>query len=165
MSRFVRIAVAAAALAGLSGAAAADDAAKREDLAEFEHVSCTGGANEVRVVVSGVERSVGLMTVELYRNDPDNFLKKEGREMRVRYAARAPETQLCLQAPAPGGYAIAVYHDQNANRKLDKKAFGLPDEPYGISNNPRMRFAPPSLEEALFHVAAEGATVKIELRN
>ncbi|GAB4517398.1 MAG: hypothetical protein Kow00133_01800 [Amphiplicatus sp.] len=148
------------AIVAAAGARAGDDA-----LPEIDHVSCTGAANELRVTVQGVERSVGLMTVELYRNDPENFLKKAGRELRVRVAARAPATQLCVHAPQPGDYALAVYHDENANRKLDKKMFGLPAEPYGISNNPRMRFGPPDVEEALFHVAADGAAVEIELKN
>ena len=37
----------------------------------------------------------------------------------------------------PGTYAIAVFHDENANGKLDKNFLGIPCEGYGASNNVR----------------------------
>jgi uncharacterized protein (DUF2141 family) len=49
--------------------------------------------------------------------------------------------------------------------KFDKGAFGLPAEPYGVSNNPRMRLGPPKIGEALFHVAPNGAEVEIDLKD
>ena len=133
--------------------------------AGIDHVSCIGGKNEIRIRIDGLEKSVGLMTADLYRNDPDGFLKRTGRIAQVRFAAKAPQTAFCMRTEAPGDYAIAVYHDENANKTFDKKAFGLPAEPYGISNNPIIRFGPPSVDEALFNVTAEGADVRIELRN
>ncbi|MEZ5896145.1 MAG: DUF2141 domain-containing protein [Parvularculaceae bacterium] len=145
------------AMAGGCGASTAD--------AAFEHVSCTGAPNEVRVTVSNVKQSAGLMTAELFRNEPENFLKKAGREFRVRYAALAPVTQFCVHAPAAGEFAIVVYHDENANRKFDKNGLGIPKEPFGISNDPAIKFGPPPIDKALFEVASTGASVEIRLRN
>ncbi len=152
---------------GLSGVLAAEDAsaAKGEFDHSFDHVSCIGGPNEVRVTVRGVDKSVGLMRADLYRNDPAGFLKRDGRVGKVSFAARAPFTQFCMRAPRDGEFAIAVYHDENANKTFDKKAFGLPDEPYGISNDPVIRFAPPKVDEALFSVSKNGASVVITLKN
>lgn len=130
-----------------------------------EHLSCTGAPNEVRVTVRGVKESIGLVTVELYRNDEATFLTKEGRELRKQFAARAPATHICLHAPKSDSYAVAVYHDENANSRFDKTGLGLPAEPYGVSNNPRMRFGPPKIAEALFDVAESGAAVEITLNN
>jgi uncharacterized protein (DUF2141 family) len=132
--------------------------------APIDHVSCTGAANEVRVTVSDVRESIGLMVADLYRNDADGFLKTEGRVQQVRFAAKAPETQFCFHAPSPGLYAIALYHDENANKTLDKKLFGLPAEPFGISNDPRLVMAPPKIEDTLFEVAEDGTFVDIRLR-
>lgn len=130
----------------------------------IEHVSCKGEANEIRVTVKNVRKGVGLMTGELFRNDSEGFLNKKGRLFRVRYAAHAPMTQFCLKAPDAGKWAVAVYHDQNANQKLDKGAFGIPSEPYGVSGNPKMRFGPPAIEEALVEVGESGADIEIDLR-
>lgn len=140
-------------------------AASAANAAPIEHVSCKGGENEVRVTINGVKRSAGLMTSELYRNEPDNFLSKRGREFRVRFAAHAPLTQYCLYAPAPGLYAIVAYHDENANLKFDRSTFGLPKEPYGVSNNPRIRLAPPPISKALVDVPTSGVAIEIRLND
>lgn len=160
MKRYFELGLIAAAAVGISAAAAADSTP-----AQIAHVSCTGAPNEIRIVVRNVKKSVGLMNADLYRNDESGFLHKEGRVNRVRFAAKAPVTMFCLDAPATDFYALAVYHDKNANHAFDKNPLGLPAEPYGLSNNPKMRLAPPKIEEALFQVAADGATVEIELNN
>lgn len=148
----------AAGLIGSAPAMAADDA-------PFAHISCRGDPNEIRVTIENVKQSAGLMTVELFRNDPNGFLNKNGREFRVRYAAHAPLTQICLKAPTPGQWAVVAYHDVNANRKFDKNTFGFPAEPFGVSGNPKIRLAPPPIAEALFDVAETGANIEIKLRD
>lgn len=158
------------ALAPLSAAAAfaaSGDGAEAATAATnvFDHVSCSGANNEVRVSIEGVKESVGLMVADLYREDQDGFLKRDGRVQQVRFAARAPVTQFCMRAPVDGNYAMAVYHDENANKTLDRAAFGIPTEPFGISNNPVIRFGPPTLEESLFVVPEDGAVVEIKLKN
>jgi len=131
---------------------------------DFEHLSCTGAPHEVRVVITNVEAAVGLMTTDLYNNDAENFLNVEGRALQRRVAAKSPETRFCLHAPGAGEYAIAVYHDENANELFDKGAFGLPAEPWGLSRNPKVRFGPPSIEKTLFKVTNKGANVSVRLR-
>ncbi len=131
----------------------------------FAHVSCKGKPNEVRITIKNVQKSAGLVTAELYRNEPENFLKKTGREFRVRFAANAPVTQFCVTAPATGKFAVVAYHDRNANLKFDKNPFGLPAEPFGVSQNPLIRLAPPPIAETLFEVGETGAAVEIKLRD
>ena len=46
-----------------------------------------------------------------------------------------------------GRYAIKLYHDANANGKLDSNRLGIPSEGYGFSNNAG-RFGPPPFEKA-----------------
>ena len=142
--------------------------AAKENNAEqpaISHVSCSGGPNEVRIFVHNVKASVGLVIADLYKNDENGFLRTAGRVSQVRFAARAPITSFCMAAPIEDSFAVAVYHDKNANKTFDKNPFGLPAEPFGVSNNPSMRFAPPRLKDALFEVATDGATVDIELNN
>lgn len=130
----------------------------------FDHVSCTGAKNEIRIVITDVKKSVGLMTVDLYPNDDEKFLRGAGRITQVRFAAKSPVTKFCVEAPESGFFAMAAYHDENANQKFDKNAFGLPAEPWGLSNNPKVRLAPPPVEKTLFDVTAEqGAHVHIKL--
>jgi len=161
-----RVALAVASIAAISGLALANDKTTTSDENfQFEHVSCTGAENEIRVVVKNVKKNMGQIAADLYPNKEDGFLKSSGRLKQVRFAAKSPQTHFCFKAPAAEKFAIAVYHDENANKKFDKGAFGLPAEPYGISNNPKIRFGPPAVSEAIFTVANDGANVEINLKN
>jgi len=53
----------------------------------------------------------------------------------------------------PGSYAIRAFHDLNENGELDTSWLGLPEEPYGFSNNARGKFGPPDLEKQLFELS------------
>ncbi len=52
----------------------------------------------------------------------------------------------------PGRYAAVLYHDVNADGRLNTLPVGLPTEPYGFSNNVRGRFGPASWTAASFEV-------------
>lgn len=132
---------------------------------QLDHVSCNQSAYEVRLTVDDVKESIGLMTAELYRNDNKNFLQSEGRISKTRFAAIAPQTTFCIEVPEPGQYAIVVYHDENANLRVDKGAFGIPTEPWAISNDPPIRFGPPSVEDSLITVGDGGADVHVALND
>lgn len=160
-SHVLRLAVPANLLLTAMPTAALADSAPQFD---FTHVSCKGGANEIRIVIENVEKSVGLVAADLYFNNEETFLKPSQRLKQVRFAAREPITAYCMTAPKPGYYAIALYHDRNANGSLDRTGLGLPAEPWGISNNPRVRFSAPHVSKAVFEVTADGAKVAIRLR-
>jgi len=64
---------------------------------------------------------------------------------------------------AQGKYALAVYHDENKNGKLDKNVFGAPTEYYGFSNNAREIFSAPSFQDASF-VLNSDKKIKILLK-
>lgn len=54
-----------------------------------------------------------------------------------------------------GKYAIAIFHDENKNSKLDKNYLGVPTEAYGFSNNARRTFSAPSFEEAELNLKSD----------
>ena len=64
---------------------------------------------------------------------------------------------------AQGRYALAVYHDENKNGKLDKNVFGAPTEVYGFSNNAREIFSAPSFQDASFMLSKD-QKIKIYLK-
>jgi uncharacterized protein (DUF2141 family) len=51
---------------------------------------------------------------------------------------------------APGAYAVAVYHDENGNGKMDANFLGIPKEPTGASNDAKGKMGPPKFEDARF---------------
>lgn len=62
-----------------------------------------------------------------------------------------------------GNYAVAVFHDENKNGKLDKNYLGIPTEAYGFSNNARRTFSAPSFEEAEVNLKSD-LTISITLK-
>ena len=57
---------------------------------------------------------------------------------------------------APGVYAVTLFHDENSNGKLDAKAFGIPKEGFGFSNDPKIRIGPPRFKDASFAITGAG---------
>lgn len=62
-----------------------------------------------------------------------------------------------------GNYALAIFQDINRNGKLDKGWFGIPREPYGFSNNPRILMGPPSFKACEFSILGD-ITIEIKLK-
>lgn len=62
-----------------------------------------------------------------------------------------------------GEYAIALVHDVNANKKLDKNFWGIPSEPFGFSNVDKVYFGPPKFEEAKTKLFAKQQRISIKL--
>jgi uncharacterized protein (DUF2141 family) len=63
----------------------------------------------------------------------------------------------------PGTYAVAVSVDTNGNGKTDTGLFGIPKEPWGVSNNVRPKMRAPKFDEATF-VVKDGETKPIEVK-
>ncbi len=62
--------------------------------------------------------------------------------------------RVTLSGLAPGSYGVSVFHDANANGKLDTFA-GIPREGYGFSRNPPFRPRAPRFAEAEITVSGE----------
>jgi uncharacterized protein (DUF2141 family) len=114
--------------------------------ASASEVECTGPQSPVRlyVDVQGVRSSEGLIAVTLYADLRSKFLAHHGSLYVGRVPATKGTTSVCIHVPAPGIYALAVYHDTNSNRRYDRTAIGLPAEPFGFSNNPRVFLGMPA---------------------
>lgn len=59
-----------------------------------------------------------------------------------------------------GWYAVSVVHDQNKNLQLDTNFLGLPQEPYGFSNNPKV-VGKPSFAAVKFKLDASPKTMEV----
>ncbi|MGA3046441.1 MAG: DUF2141 domain-containing protein [Terracidiphilus sp.] len=62
-----------------------------------------------------------------------------------------------------GSYAAAVFHDENLTGKMEYDSQGVPQEGYGISNNPDTTQGPPTADGAKFTVSQPQTTIEIKL--
>ena len=150
-------------LSGASAAARADEAAAGGGGAAD---SCTGHPGTVRlyVDVQGVRSSQGLIAVTLYADDSSKFLAHRGSLYVGRVPAHQGQTRVCIWVPRPGTWAIVTYHDENANRKYDRNAIGLPKEGAGFSNNPPTFLGLPSFSRVRFPVRGPETEIRIRLK-
>lgn len=126
--------------------------------------SCEDGNPSLRIKVSNVKNSKGIIVADLHDDVKENFLDWEQVVLRVRATAVEDETFFCMPVPKPGNYSVAIYHDKNSNAFFDKNFLGLPKERFGMSNNPKFTTKSPKFEEATFTVPAEGVDMEIKLR-
>jgi uncharacterized protein (DUF2141 family) len=66
--------------------------------------------------------------------------------------------------PSLGTYALAVYHDANANRHIDRTAIGLPAEGFGFSNNPHVFLGMPAWRSVRLAVPKNDLHTSVKLR-
>ncbi|HFU76072.1 MAG TPA: DUF2141 domain-containing protein [Arcobacter sp.] len=58
---------------------------------------------------------------------------------------------------------MAIFHDENNNKKLDINVLGMPKEGFGFSNNPKISFSEPSFKECSFKLKEnKKTTIKME---
>ena len=127
-----------------------------------EAPSCATHAYSIRVHVTNIKKIKGTIIARLYGDIPENFLKKDSAQATA--AVNTQSADLCFVVEGPGSYAVSVYHDQNDNGKLDRNFIGIPKEPVGTSNNPKVKFGKPKYEQAKFKVAEQGVDIMVKIR-
>ncbi|NJB72107.1 uncharacterized protein (DUF2141 family) [Saonia flava] len=100
------------------------------------------------VSIDNVQSNEGKVMVSLHT--ADTFMKGPGIQ-NVESVIENGKVTFTIENVAPGNYAIMALHDANENRRMDFDAAGMPQEHYGMSNNP-MSYGPPTFESAKFEV-------------
>ena len=119
------------------------------------HDVCTAGDGgaALYVHVENIRSVEGNIRVQAYSDNPDEFLAKGTKLLRVDTPVKDEGNQsVCVHVPGPGTYAFVVMHDRNANGKADFFSEG-----FGFTNNPKLGLGPPDAEEVMFTVP-EGVT-------
>lgn len=127
---------------------------------------CLGDPSNTWLTVSieGLRNGKGLVNVAVYPDDSRKFLAKGGTIKNNRFPASAPNMRACVFVPNTGVYAIAVYHDEDASRKLNRSGIGLPTEGYGFSNNPSTIAGLPSFRSVRLNVPKSGLTTHVKIK-
>lgn len=122
-------------------------------------------SQSLAVDVDALRSSKGSLIVCLTRL-PDHFPDCTGDPDRRHYtvsAAQARSSGIVISDLPPGGYALALIHDENGNRKLDTFA-GIPREGVAFSRNPPIRFGAPSFHSARFVIAGAPVEQDVKMR-
>lgn len=119
--------------------------------------------SNLKVRIEGIDKIEGRIGILVF-NKSVGFPESGHtafREMEVEVTSETMEVD--LGSLPVGKYAIALIHDRNSNKTLDKNFFGLPKEPFGFSNIDKLTFGPPSFKEASIDLKNKNEVTKIKL--
>ena len=119
-----------------------------------------GQSGLIKVEIKGIEEHIGNISIGLF-NDSSSF-PKEGLDG-IKIAADSDSISHIFSNLRKGEYAIAVYHDENNNDKLDRNFLGIPTEKYMFSNYAGHMFGPPNFDEAKF-LLKDSVEIKLDFR-
>ena len=139
---------------------AAEDINRAAVQTASEMAACRDEGNRSAVLVSvkGIVGEDGNVRVQVYGDDPDAFLAKGKKLLRVDVPTEKDEMDVCVTLPAPGTYAFVAMHDKNANGKADFFTEG-----FGFSNNPKLILSAPDYEEVAYTVDQGNQEMEIRL--
>lgn len=112
-------------------------------------------AGELRVAIDGIRDDKGTVRVAVYRAG-SGFLKPGQEHAAMFQRAASGDLSVVFGGLPADRYAVAVYHDENANGELDTNLLGIPLEGTGFSEGAVPGFGPPSFDDAALAVPADG---------
>ena len=118
-------------------------------------------ANTLTIRVTNLRNTKGRVHVDLCTQA--TFLK-DGCPFSASAPAQAPVTVVVVKGVAPGHYAAQLFHDENANDKMDRALFGIPKEGFAFSRDAPIRMSPPKWAEAEFGYAGGGQAMQVKMR-
>jgi uncharacterized protein (DUF2141 family) len=117
----------------------------------------------IRVDIDGMRSDKGQVLCAIY-SSADGFPKDADKARGRTHSAISGGYGSCeFPGLEPGTYAVAVFHDENSNGKLDTNFMGIPREGTGASNNAKGHMGPPKFDDAAFHFSGGRMEVKIRV--
>lgn len=121
--------------------------------------------SNLTIKIKGIRNAKGRINIALFR-DGKGFptdIPSAVAAQRVEIDPQTLSATAVFKDLPQGTYAAAVLHDENLTGKMDFDAQGIPQEGYGISNNPDTTQGPPTPEEAKFAVNQAESAIEIKM--
>ncbi len=118
--------------------------------------------SSLEVDLEGLRNARGVIQACLMR-DRRSFPDCKADPAAVKETVLADGSRLLFTNLPPGSYALALFHDENANRKLDT-ILGIPREGFGFSRNPVVRFGAPRYDQVSIELGPGFTRVRVRLQ-
>jgi len=119
-------------------------------------------ATELKVHVTNLQSGNGTVYFAVY-DKPETFPKRTGKLVGTKLPAKSNGVVAVFSDLKPGTYAVAIYHDENANGKFDQGFLGIPLEGYAFSNNAPVFLGPPDFEDAAVKINGKSTAITIKM--
>ena len=121
-------------------------------------------AGALKVRVEGLHSASGQVGCWLW-DQPKGYPTDPALARALHWGAiAAGSATLRFDGLAPGTYALACFHDENGNRKLDTNWLGIPNEGMVASNHAKGRMGPPKFDDAKFAFAESPLELVLKIR-
>lgn len=118
-----------------------------------------GQEHTLTVNVVDLHSDAGKLYLSLYRS-AEGFPKKASVAYRLAFGTiEKGKCRFVLDQIPAGTYAVACYHDENNNGKLDTNFLGIPKEGTGASRDAKGSMGPPKFDDAKFGVKGDTTIV------
>ncbi|MBV6654412.1 MAG: DUF2141 domain-containing protein [Mameliella sp.] len=125
-------------------------------------ISMNAQTGNITFKASGVQTNLGGELSAGIFKEP-NF-PTVGEQFRGKDAKVTSSTmEITLKDVPVGTYGADVFHDANTNNELETNFVGFPMESIGFANDAKIRFGPPSFEDASITVVA-GKTIIVPIK-
>jgi uncharacterized protein (DUF2141 family) len=126
--------------------------------------SVAASASQLTVTIDGLKNTKGNICLSLF-SQAEGFPAQADRAVALQcIAARDVAEGVTFQGLSAGNYAIAVFHDANADGKLNTGIFGIPKEGFGFSRNPAIKTRAPRFNETAFGLSTPTAQIQIQMK-
>jgi uncharacterized protein (DUF2141 family) len=117
----------------------------------------------VRLVDLRNDNDNGKIGCVLYASEK-GFPTDASAAAQMKWCPIANKESRCSFDPIPAGtYAVACFHDENGNGKLDTGHFGIPKEGVAASNHAKGFMGPPSFKDAKFSFSAMATELRLKM--
>ncbi|TFI60332.1 DUF2141 domain-containing protein [Sphingomonas parva] len=107
---------------------------------------------ELELRIERLRNAKGVIHICLTR-EPAHFPDCKRDPKAITRSVAADASLVRFSGMTPGAYAVALFHDENSNRKLDTM-LAIPREGFGFSRNPVVRFGAPKFRQVVIDLGA-----------
>jgi uncharacterized protein (DUF2141 family) len=115
------------------------------------------------VNISGFPSSDGFAMVALHNSEESYKGGETSVVAKTKTMVVDQKVQVVFMNLPYGWYGVSLYHDENANEKMDQNAMGIPKEAYGFSNNAKGFFGKPKYKDIMFQLNSAEMQITIKL--
>lgn len=101
---------------------------------------------DITITIPDLKNNNGEIFIGLF-NNAATFPDDDGQYKTYRTRISSLPFTYTLTALPAGTYAVALYHDENADKKCNRNFFGIPTEGYAFSQNVKPVFTAPKFSE------------------
>ena len=115
------------------------------------------------IKINNVSKDKGIIWIGLY-DSADTYLIKEKSILKKIDVSKKGYHEMVIDSLPYGIYAMALFHDVNANGEMDRNLLGIPSEPYAFSKKPKSKWRLPKFEEVKFDFSQDVQEIDTKLK-